>query len=60
MATKSRRPAPPSAAARFSPATRIVAGLLAFMMVGSLIFVVVAGVSSGVLVGLLIANTFLW
>jgi cyclophilin family peptidyl-prolyl cis-trans isomerase len=47
MATKSRRPAPPSAAARFSPATRIVAGLLAFMMVGSLIFVVVAGSGGG-------------
>ncbi len=43
MATKSRRPAPPSAADRFSPTTRTVAGLLAFMMVGSLIFVVVAG-----------------
>ena len=47
MATKSRRPTQPSAAARFSPMTRIVAGLLAFMMVGSLIFVVVAGSGDG-------------
>ena len=43
MATKSRRPATQPAAYRFSPTTRLVAGLLAFMMVGSLIFVVVAG-----------------
>ena len=42
MATKSRRPATQPAAYRFSPTTRLVAGLLAFMMVGSLIFVVVA------------------
>ena len=43
MAKKSRRPATPPPAARFSPAVRLVSGLTALMMVGSLIFVVVAG-----------------
>ena len=47
MAKKSRRPAPPPPAARFSPAVRLVSGLTALMMVGSLIFVVVAGGRGG-------------
>ena len=47
MAKKSRRPAPPPPAARFSPAVRLVSALTALMMVGSLIFVVVAGGRGG-------------
>ena len=47
MAKKSRRPATPPPAARFSPAARLVSGLTALMMVGSLIFVVVAGGRGG-------------
>ena len=47
MAKKSRRPASPPPAARFSPAVRLVSGLTALMMVGSLIFVVVAGGRGG-------------
>ena len=47
MAKKSRRPAPPPPAARFSPAVRLVSALTALMMVGSLIFVVVVGGRGG-------------
>jgi len=50
MAKKSRRPAPQvilSPSARFSPAVRVVSGLVVLMMVGGLIFVVVAGGRGG-------------
>ncbi|HCV36743.1 MAG: peptidylprolyl isomerase [Acidimicrobiales bacterium] len=43
MANKIRRPASPSAAERFSTRTRLLAGLLAFVMLGSLVTVTVMG-----------------
>jgi peptidyl-prolyl cis-trans isomerase B (cyclophilin B) len=43
MADKIRRPAGPTAAERFSTRTRVLAGLLAFVMLGSLVTVTVMG-----------------
>ncbi len=47
MADKIRRPAGPTAAERFSARTRVLAGLLAFVMLGSLVTVTVMSFQDG-------------
>ncbi len=47
MATKTRRPGTPSASERFSGRTRLLAGLLAFVLLGSLLAVAVITFATG-------------
>jgi hypothetical protein len=47
MATKTRRPGTPSASERFSGRTRLLAGLLAFVLLGSLLTVAAITFATG-------------